>query len=48
VAGRRVLDSGQLTTIDLEQVIRKAGQWQGRLSGLTRILHEGGRLDDNS
>jgi len=34
VAGRRVLDSGQLTTIDLEQVIRKAGQWQGRLSGL--------------
>jgi len=39
VAGRRVLDSGQLTTIDLEEVIRKAGQWQGRLSGLeVRVL----------
>jgi len=48
VAGRRVLDNGQLTTIDLEEVTRKAGQWQGRLSGLTRILHEGGRLDDYS
>jgi 5-methylthioadenosine/S-adenosylhomocysteine deaminase len=33
VAGRRVLDSGQLTTIDLEEVTRKAGQWQSRLSG---------------
>jgi 5-methylthioadenosine/S-adenosylhomocysteine deaminase len=39
VAGRRVLDSGQLTTIDLEEVTRKAGQWQGRLSGLEeRVL----------
>jgi 5-methylthioadenosine/S-adenosylhomocysteine deaminase len=38
VAGRRVLDSGQLTTIDLEEVIRKAGQWQERLSGLEERL----------
>ena len=34
VAGRRVLEAGQLTTIDLEEVTRKAGQWQSRLSGL--------------
>ncbi len=33
VAGKRVLDSGQLTTIDLDDVIRKAGEWQSRLSG---------------
>ncbi len=32
VAGRRVLDSGQLTTIKLEEVTGKAGQWQSRLS----------------
>ena len=37
VAGRRVLEAGQLTTIDLEEVTRKAGQWQSRLSGLARI-----------
>lgn len=38
VAGKRVLDSRQLTTIDLAEVTRKAGQWQSRLSdfgGLT-------------
>jgi 5-methylthioadenosine/S-adenosylhomocysteine deaminase len=34
VAGRRVLEAGQLTTIDLEEVTRKAGQWQSRLSRL--------------
>ncbi len=32
VSGRRVLDSGQLTTIDLEEVTGKASQWQSRLS----------------
>ena len=31
VDGRRVLDCGQLTTIDLQEVTRKAGQWQSRL-----------------
>ncbi|MEE8496074.1 MAG: TRZ/ATZ family hydrolase [Xanthomonadales bacterium] len=38
VAGRRVLDCGQLTTIDLEEVIGKAGQWQGRLSGFGKLV----------
>jgi len=37
VAGRRVLDSGRLTTIDLEEVIRKAGQWQSRLAGFGKL-----------
>jgi 5-methylthioadenosine/S-adenosylhomocysteine deaminase len=32
VAGKRVLDSGQLTTIDLAEVTRKASQWQSRLA----------------
>jgi 5-methylthioadenosine/S-adenosylhomocysteine deaminase len=34
VAGKRLLDGGDLTTIDLEAVIRSARQWQTRLSGL--------------
>lgn len=37
VAGRRVLDCGRLTTIDLEEVTRKAGQWQSRLSGFRKL-----------
>ncbi|MEE8339574.1 MAG: TRZ/ATZ family hydrolase [Xanthomonadales bacterium] len=37
VAGRRVLDCGRLTTIDLEEVTRKAGQWQSRLSGFGKL-----------
>jgi 5-methylthioadenosine/S-adenosylhomocysteine deaminase len=36
VAGKRVLESGQLTTINLKQVTRKAGQWQRRLSGFKK------------
>jgi len=31
VAGRRVLRSGLLTTINLEETIRKASHWQGKL-----------------
>ena len=38
VAGRRVLDCGQLTTIDLEEVTRKARQWQSRLSGFGKLV----------
>jgi hypothetical protein len=32
VAGRRVLESGQLTTIDLNEILRKAGEWQLKLA----------------
>jgi len=32
VAGRRVLDSGELTTIDLERVLRRGAEWQSRLA----------------
>ena len=32
VAGRRVLEGGQLTTIDINDVLRKAGQWQSKLA----------------
>jgi len=38
VAGRRVLERGELTTIDLEEVTRKAGQWQSRLSGFGKLV----------
>ncbi len=38
VAGRRVLERGELTTIDLEEVTRKAGQWQSRLSGFGNLV----------
>ena len=38
VAGRRVLDCGQLTTIDLEEVTRKAVQWQNRLSEFGKLV----------
>ncbi len=38
VAGRRVLHCGQLTTIDLEEVTRKARQWQSRLSGFGKLV----------
>jgi 5-methylthioadenosine/S-adenosylhomocysteine deaminase len=34
VAGRRLLDNGNLTTIDLDAVIGSARQWQSRLAGL--------------
>jgi 5-methylthioadenosine/S-adenosylhomocysteine deaminase len=33
ISGRRVLDCGQLTTIDLDEIMWKARQWQRRLSG---------------
>jgi 5-methylthioadenosine/S-adenosylhomocysteine deaminase len=39
VAGRRVLESGQLTTIDIEAVIDRARSWQLRLAGLDRERH---------
>jgi 5-methylthioadenosine/S-adenosylhomocysteine deaminase len=34
VAGKRLLESGQLTTIDLDAVIRSARKWQARLARL--------------
>jgi 5-methylthioadenosine/S-adenosylhomocysteine deaminase len=34
VAGKRLLDNGELTTIDLDDVIRSARKWQSRLAGL--------------
>ena len=34
VAGKRVLDNGELTTIDLDQVVNSARQWQTRLARL--------------
>jgi 5-methylthioadenosine/S-adenosylhomocysteine deaminase len=34
VAGKRLLESGQLTTIDLDAVIRSARKWQKRLARL--------------
>jgi 5-methylthioadenosine/S-adenosylhomocysteine deaminase len=34
VAGKRLLDNGELTTIDLDAVIRSASKWQSRLAGL--------------
>jgi 5-methylthioadenosine/S-adenosylhomocysteine deaminase len=41
VAGKRLLDSGQLTTIDLQAVISSAGQWQSRLARLEeKIMSE--------
>jgi 5-methylthioadenosine/S-adenosylhomocysteine deaminase len=39
VAGRRVLESGQLTTIDIEAVVDRARSWQHRLAGLDRERH---------
>jgi 5-methylthioadenosine/S-adenosylhomocysteine deaminase len=33
VAGRRLLDSGVLTSLDLDAVIRSARKWQSRLAG---------------
>ena len=33
VGGRRLLEDGQLTTIDLKRVMAKAGEWNERLSG---------------
>jgi len=32
VAGRRVLDRGQLTTIDIEAVVARAGEWHSKLA----------------
>ena len=34
VAGKRLLDHGELTTIDLDSVIESARKWQSRLAGL--------------
>jgi len=34
VAGKRLLDHGELTTIDLDAVLSSARQWQSRLAGL--------------
>jgi 5-methylthioadenosine/S-adenosylhomocysteine deaminase len=34
VAGRRVLESGRLTTIDTDEVIARARSWQAKLAGL--------------
>ena len=34
VAGKRLLENGELTTIDLDAVIRSASKWQSRLAGL--------------
>ena len=38
VAGRRLLDSGELTSLDLDAVIRSAKKWQSRLAGLEEVL----------
>jgi len=38
VAGRRLLDGGQLTTIDLDAVIGAARTWQSRLAGLEQKM----------
>lgn len=38
VAGSRLLENGELKTIDLEQVIRDARKWQSRLAGLDQTL----------
>jgi 5-methylthioadenosine/S-adenosylhomocysteine deaminase len=38
VAGKRLLASGELTTIDLASVIKSARQWQSRLAGLEKKL----------
>ncbi|MFC1719714.1 TRZ/ATZ family hydrolase [Pseudomonadota bacterium] len=41
VAGKRLLDGGELTTIDLGAVIKSARKWQARLAGLeTEVTHE--------
>jgi len=34
VAGQRLLESGELTTMDLDEIIRSARRWQARLAGL--------------
>jgi 5-methylthioadenosine/S-adenosylhomocysteine deaminase len=38
IAGRRVLASGALVTLDLQSVLAAAGKWQSRLAGLERRL----------
>jgi len=38
VAGRRLLDSGELTSLDLDAVIRSAKKWQSRLAGLEEVM----------
>jgi 5-methylthioadenosine/S-adenosylhomocysteine deaminase len=40
VAGRRVLDSGQLTSIDLEETTSKARQWAARLRVFDAVNRE--------
>ena len=39
VRGKRVLESGQLTTIDIEETVAKARMWQVRLAKFARQLH---------
>jgi len=34
VAGRRVLEHGSLTTIDVDSVVARAGQWREKLAGI--------------
>lgn len=36
VAGRRVLENGCLTTIDIDAVIARAGRWREKLAGIDR------------
>ena len=38
VAGRQLLKSGELTTIDLNEVIQSAQRWQGKLARLEQKL----------
>jgi len=41
VAGKRLLEHGELTTINLDEVISSAGKWQARLAGLeAEMAHE--------
>ncbi len=32
VAGRHLLDQGELTTIDRESIFRRSGEWQQRIA----------------
>ena len=40
VAGKRLLDGGELTTIDLEAVIKSARKWRSRLAGLETEMNQ--------
>jgi 5-methylthioadenosine/S-adenosylhomocysteine deaminase len=43
VAGRRLLESGRLTTIDVEEVLERARSWAVRLTGLGSEEHDQSR-----